>query len=58
MEKLYTCREVAERYGVKTETVWSWIREHKLSAINIGRGYRIKESDLSEFEKINKTVNG
>lgn len=55
MERLYTCEEVAERYNVKVATVWEWIRGQKLAAINIGRGYRVKESDLLSFEKHNKT---
>lgn len=57
MEKLYTCEEVAERYSVKAITVLEWIRQKKLPAINIGKGYRVKESDLLEFEQSNKTVN-
>ena len=57
MEKLYTCEEVAERYSVKAITVLEWIRQKKLSAINIGKGYRVKESDLLEFEQSNKTTN-
>ena len=56
MEKYYTCEEVAERYGVKVATVWDWIRQKKLPAICIGK-YRIKESDLLEFEQSNKTTN-
>lgn len=56
MEKLYSCEQVAERYKVKIETVWAWIREKKLSAIQIGKSYRVQEKDLLEFEKSNKTV--
>lgn len=56
MEKLYTCEQVAERYGVKVETVWTWIREQKLSAIQVGKSYRIQESDLLSFEEKNKTA--
>ncbi len=51
MEKLYTCKDVAERYGVKTATVWDWIRADKLTACVIGKNYRIRESDLLKFEK-------
>lgn len=57
LEKYYTCAEIAERYGVKVATVWDWIKSKKLAAINIGRDYRIKESDLLEFERSNKTTN-
>ena len=29
MAELHTCAEVADRYGVKIITVWSWIRKKK-----------------------------
>ena len=54
MEKFYSCEQVAERYGVKVATVWAWIREKKLSAVKIGGGYRVRESDLAAFEKTDK----
>lgn len=56
LEKYYTCEKVAERYSVKVSTVWEWIRSKKLPAIAIGRGYRVKESDLIELERLNKTT--
>lgn len=54
--KMYTCGEIAERYGVKIITVWEWIRLKKLPAIRIGKEYRIKEEDLKEFEESRRTV--
>lgn len=57
MDKFYTCKEVAERYKVEVITVQEWIRQKKLSAIRIGNRYRIKESDLLEFEKARVTTN-
>lgn len=56
LERLYTCEEIAERYSVKVTTVWDWINTKKLSAISIGRGYRVRESDLLNFEQQNRTV--
>lgn len=56
MEKLYTCKEVSERYNVTVDTVWEWIKACKLPACTIGRQYRIKESDLLNFEN-RKTKN-
>ncbi|MFA9376266.1 MAG: helix-turn-helix domain-containing protein [Lachnotalea sp.] len=56
MTKLYTCEEVAERYGVKVITVWDWIRKKQLSAIKIGKSYRIKEEYLTAFEEARKTT--
>ncbi len=58
MGKLYTCDEVAERYGVRTDTIWSWIRNKKLCAIKVSgsRGCRIAEEDLRAFENSCKTI--
>jgi len=55
MEKYLTCEQVAERYGVKVITIWAWIREKKLPAIRIGKGYRIRPEDLEAFEAARKT---
>ncbi len=54
-EKLYTCEEIAERYTIKIRTVWDWIRSGKLPAVHVGRLYRVRESDLAEFEQKNLT---
>ncbi|QOV19068.1 helix-turn-helix domain-containing protein [Blautia liquoris] len=56
MSKMYTCADVAQRYGVKVITVWDWIRKEKLSAIKIGRDYRVSEEDLKVFEENNRTT--
>lgn len=56
MEKLYTCEEVANRYGVKLLTVWDWIRKKKLPAIDIGKSYRVPESDLVKFDESRRTT--
>lgn len=50
MSKLFTCEEVAERYSVKIITVWDWIRKGKLSAMKVGKHYRITEEDIKLFE--------
>lgn len=55
MEKLYTCEQVAKRYSVKPNTVWSWVRDRKLPAIKIGTRYRISEQALAAFESSNST---
>lgn len=56
MAQLYTCAEVAKRYGVEIITVWDWIRKRKLGAIKLGREYRISEDDLRRFEDSRRTV--
>lgn len=56
MEKFYSCEQVAERYGVKIETVWSWIRGKKLCAVKIGKLYRITPEQLEAFERKENTT--
>lgn len=56
MAQMFTCEEVAERYKVKVITVWEWIRQKKLSAIKLGREYRISEDDLKAFEDSRRTI--
>lgn len=40
MEKIYSCEQVAERYGVAVSTVWEWIRNKKLPAVKVGKLYK------------------
>lgn len=56
MTKLYTCEEVAERYGVRINTVWEWIRRKKLVAYKVGKAYRISEEHIKDFEKSKLTT--
>lgn len=56
MQKMYSCADIAERYGVQTITVWDWIRKKKLPAMKIGRDYRISDEDIEAFEASCRTV--
>lgn len=56
MSEMYTCKQVADRYGVKTLTVWKWIRTKKLSAVRIGRSYLIRKEDMEAFENARVTI--
>ncbi|WP_277098335.1 helix-turn-helix domain-containing protein [Dialister invisus] len=56
LPEMFTCEEVANRYRVKVLTVWEWIRKGKMSAIKLGRDYRISEEDLKKFEMERKTA--
>lgn len=56
LPEMFTCEEVANRYRVKVLTVWEWIRKGKMSAIKLGRDYRISEEDLKKFEMERKTT--
>ena len=51
MKTFYSCKEVAERYGVKVTTVWAWIKDGRLPAVKIGKFYKVKASDLRAFEE-------
>lgn len=56
MDKLYNCEEIANRYGVKINTVWDWIRNKKLTALKIGKYYKVREEDLKKFEEKSLTT--
>lgn len=50
MDKIYSCEEIAKRYGVRTDAVWGWIRNKELTAMKIGKYYKVREDDLKKFE--------
>jgi excisionase family DNA binding protein len=56
MKNFYAPVDVAELYGVKLTTVWTWIREKKLPALKLGKNYRIRPEDLERFEKSRETI--
>lgn len=41
-----TVPEVAERLRVRTMTIYRWIEAGKLPALQVGKHYRIRASDL------------
>ena len=45
-DELLTVPEVAERLRMTTMTIYRWIEEGRLPALQIGKHYRIRESDL------------
>lgn len=56
MKDFLTTQQVAERLGLSTTTVTAYIRRKELDAYKIGRGYRVKESDLNNFINERKTA--
>lgn len=54
-ERTYTTEEVAKRYHVKPLTVQRWVRDGRITALNLGGRrngpYVFRRQDLSEFEK-------
>lgn len=55
LEPRYTTEEVAEHYRVKPSTVQRWVREKRITAINLGGNrlgpYVFRPTDLEEFEQ-------
>lgn len=56
LEPKYTTEEVAEHYHVKPGTVQRWVREKRITAINLGGNrlgpYVFRLSDLKTFEHL------
>jgi excisionase family DNA binding protein len=51
-----TVQELAERLEVAEATVRQWIKSGELRAIDIGKGWRIADSDLEHFLKARETT--
>jgi len=49
MSEYLTPEQVADRFQVTPKTVREWLRSGKLVGIKIGRGWRIKESDVARM---------
>lgn len=48
-DRLYLVREVAAVLRVAPFTVRKYIREGQLNAVRVGKGYRVRHSDLDLF---------
>ncbi|BCH30874.1 hypothetical protein MesoLjLc_28040 [Mesorhizobium sp. L-8-10] len=55
-DRYQTVQELAERLEVAEATVRQWIRSGELRAIDIGKGWRIADTDLERFLKIHETA--
>jgi len=51
-----TVKEVADRLRVAEATVRHWIRDGELRAIDIGKGWRIADTDLAQFLRRHETA--
>lgn len=49
MEKFYTAEEISKQLKVHLQTILSYIRDGKLKAVKLDKGYRISESDFQAF---------
>lgn len=48
-DRYQTVQEVAERLEVSEATVRQWIKAGELRAIDIGKGWRVSNTDLAAF---------
>ena len=54
METFLTVEEVATKLKIHWQTVLTYIKDGKLRALKLGRGYRIDPKDLEQFIEILK----
>ena len=57
-KKYYTAEEVADKFGMNTQTVRRWIHSDKLPAVKLGKGFWIYDEDVKKLmstEKANLT---
>lgn len=54
--KMLTVQDVAKRLNMHYMTIYYWVRDGKLPAVQINKIYRIDEGELEEFLRTNKVV--
>jgi excisionase family DNA binding protein len=55
-DRYQTVQDVADRLDVAEATVRQWIKSGALRAIDIGKGWRISDTDLAQFLKTRETA--
>jgi excisionase family DNA binding protein len=55
-DRYQTVQDVARRLDVAEATVRLWVRSGRLRAIDIGKGWRIADTDLALFLTMHETV--
>lgn len=55
-DRYQTVQEIADRLGVAEATVRQWIKSGALRAIDIGKGWRIADTDFAAFLKVRETA--
>lgn len=55
-DRYQTVQELADRLEVAEATVRQWIKSGVLRAIDIGKGWRIADTDLERFLKARETA--
>jgi len=56
LDQYQTIKDVADRLKVAEATVRHWVKLGHLRAINIGKGWRIANTDLNEFLRLHQTA--
>ncbi|MBA7549277.1 hypothetical protein ES705_41753 [subsurface metagenome] len=54
--KMLTIQEVAKQLNCHYMTIYYWVRDGKLPAVQLNKIYRISEEDLKKFLKNKKVV--
>lgn len=49
--EVYTLEELIEILQVTRRTLYNWIKDGKLKAFKVGRGWRVTKDALEEFTK-------
>jgi excisionase family DNA binding protein len=55
-DRYQTVHEISERLEVSDATVRLWIKSGELRAVDIGKGWRIADTDLARFLKARETA--
>jgi excisionase family DNA binding protein len=48
-DKLHTVAEVATIFSVEPATVRLWIRQNKIAAMKVGKGWRVSRQAMANF---------
>lgn len=54
-DELMTVETVADELSVSPKTVRTWIKEKKLVAVDLGKEYRVRRTDLNKFLRDRQT---
>jgi excisionase family DNA binding protein len=55
-DRYQTVHEIAERLEVSDATVRQWIKSGALRAVDIGKGWRVADTDLARFLTARETT--